>query len=802
MSSTVETATEIRTFELEIPEEQIDDLRRRIAATRWPSKELVEDRSQGVQLATLQELAQYWVGDYDFGRLEARLNALPQFTTEIDGVEIHFIHVRSEHEDALPLIMTHGWPGSVIELLETIGPLTDPTAHGGTPGDAFHLVLPSLPGYGFSGEPAELGWDAARIARAWAELMDRLGYTRYVAQGGDVGAYVTDAMGRQAPEGLLGIHLNVLTAAVALQDKLPANSEQERAAHDALATFLTDGFAIVLEQSTRPQTIGYSLLDSPVGLAAWMLDHDTDSYYKISRAFVDGEPAGNLTRDNIIDDITLYWLTGTGASAARWYWEFGRAQAAAGAAGQAPAGRGSGRLHELPRRGLPCPAQLGRGGFPRPRLLQRARQGRPLRRLGGAAAPLRRGAGRIQVTEDERRLLMSSTVDTATEIKPFHVEIPQEQIDDLRRRIGATRWPSQELVQDRSQGVQLATLQELARYWATDYDWRKAEAKLNALPQFTTEIDGVEIHFIHVRSKHEDALPLVMTHGWPGSVIELLETVGPLTDPTAHGGDAEDAFDLVLPSIPGYGFSAEPTEVGWDPGRTGLAWAELMRRLGYTRYVAQGGDVGASITDAMGRQAPEGLLGIHMNLLVTALAGPQPAESEQERAAADALATFRATGFGYFLEQATRPQTIGYALLDSPVALAAWMLDHDTDSYYKISRAFVDGRPAGNLTRDHIVDNITLYWLTGTGASAARSYWESGRAQALAAGQAPPDVSIPVGFTTFPDEIFRAPRSWVEKGYPNLTYFNEADKGGHFAAWEEPELFSTEVRAAFRSLRS
>jgi pimeloyl-ACP methyl ester carboxylesterase len=363
--------------------------------------------------------------------------------------------------------------------------------------------------------------------------------------------------------------------------------------------------------------------------------------------------------------------------------------------------------------------------------------------------------------------------------------------------------PSRELVTDRSQGVQLATIQELARFWEADYDWRKAEAKLNALPQFTTEIDGVDIHFIHVKSAHENALPLIMTHGWPGSVIELLDTVGPLTDPSAHGGRAEDAFHLVLPSLPGYGFSGEPTEIGWDPGRVARAWAELMHRLGYTRYVAQGGDVGASVTDAMGRQAPEGLLGIHINLLVTALAGPQPTESEQERAAADALATFRASGFGYFLEQATRPQTIGYALLDSPVALAAWMLDHDTDSYYKISHAFVDGEPSGNLTRDQIVDNITLYWLTGTGASAARSYWESGRAQAaaLAAGQAPPEVSLPVGFTTFPDEIFRAPRSWVEKGYPNLTYFNEVDRGGHFAAWEEPELFSTELRAAFSSLR-
>jgi pimeloyl-ACP methyl ester carboxylesterase len=398
---------------------------------------------------------------------------------------------------------------------------------------------------------------------------------------------------------------------------------------------------------------------------------------------------------------------------------------------------------------------------------------------------------------------MSSTVETATEIRPFHSEIPEEQIDDLRRRIAATRWPSKELVDDRSQGVQLTTLKELARYWADDYDFGKLEARLNALPQFTTEIDGVEIHFIHVKSPHENALPLIMTHGWPGSVVELLETVRPLTDPTAHGERAEDAFHLVLPSVPGYGFSGEPTEIGWDPGRTAQAWAELMRRLGYSRYVAQGGDVGASITDAMGRQAPEGLIGIHMNLLVTALAAPGPAETEQERAAADALATFRATGFGYFLEQATRPQTIGYALLDSPVALAAWMLDHDTDSYYKISHAFVDGQPAGNLTRDHVVDNITLYWLTGTGASAARSYWESGRAQAaaLAAGQAPPQVSLPVGYTAFPDEIFVAPRSWVEKGYPTLTYYNQADRGGHFAAWEEPELFSAEVRAAFRSVR-
>jgi pimeloyl-ACP methyl ester carboxylesterase len=392
-----------------------------------------------------------------------------------------------------------------------------------------------------------------------------------------------------------------------------------------------------------------------------------------------------------------------------------------------------------------------------------------------------------------------STVETATE---FRVEIPNEQIDDLRRRITATRWPSKELVDDRSQGVQLATIQELARYWAEDYDFGRVEARLNAVPQFITEIDGVDIHFIHVRSQHENALPLLMTHGWPGSVIELLETVGPLTDPTAHGGQAEEAFDLVLPSLPGYGFSAAPVEVGWDLGRTARAWAELMHRLGYTRYVAQGGDVGAGVTDTMGRQAPEGLIGIHTNLLVPALGGPMPADTDAERAAAAQIATFRQSGNGYFVEMATRPQTIGYALLDSPVALAAWMIDHDTDSYYKISHAFVDGEPSGNLTRDNVLDNITLYWLTGTGASAARSYWEAYGPDAPAAGGQPlPPPPIPVGFTTFPGEIWRTPRSWVENSYPNVVYFNEVDRGGHFAAWEEPELFATEVRAAFRSLR-
>ncbi len=392
---------------------------------------------------------------------------------------------------------------------------------------------------------------------------------------------------------------------------------------------------------------------------------------------------------------------------------------------------------------------------------------------------------------------------THPDVRPFSFTASDEALADLRRHLAAIRWPHRELVSDRSQGVQLATMQALVSYWATEYNWRGVEAKLNALPQFITEIDGVDIHFIHVRSPQPNALPLIITHGWPGSVIEMLGVIGPLTNPTAHGGRAEDAFDLVIPSLPGYGFSGEPTEIGWNVGRMALAWAELMRRLGYTRYVAQGGDVGSAVTDAMGHQAPAGLLGIHMNLLLTGLSGtgPRLAESDEERAALAAIAAFNTSGRGYFLEQATRPQTIGYALLDSPVALAAWMLDPDTDSYYKIARAFVDGQPTGNLTRDQILDNVTLYWLTGTGASAVRSYWENGRAAALAAGKARPPVSLPVGYTTFPGEIFRAPRTWVAKAYPNLTYFHEAEKGGHFAAWEQPEIFASEVRAAFRPLR-
>ena len=397
----------------------------------------------------------------------------------------------------------------------------------------------------------------------------------------------------------------------------------------------------------------------------------------------------------------------------------------------------------------------------------------------------------------------------ATSIRPFQVAVPEEALVELRRRVAATEWPARELVSDRSQGVQLATIQAVARYWATEHDWRECEAKLNALPQFKTKIDGLDIHFIHVKSEYENALPLIITHGWPGSVIELLEVVGPLTDPTAHGGNAEDAFDVVMPSLPGYGFSEDPKELGWDPGRTAQAWAMLMNRLGYTRYVAQGGDQGAAVTDYMAIQAPKGLVGIHLNFLrrppleVAAAVfggGPDPEGLTQEERAA--FEPFKAQlRKGYIVEQGQTPQTIGYSLGDSPVGLASWILDHDTNSYEKISRAFLDGQPTGGLTRDRILDNITLYWVTRTATSAARLYWEGARAAARAAGQTPPEVSLPVALTVFPDEIFKAPRTWAERVYPNLTYFNEVDRGGHFAAWEEPDLFATELRAAFRSLR-
>src|SRR3989442_7296190 len=421
--------------------------------------------------------------------------------------------------------------------------------------------------------------------------------------------------------------------------------------------------------------------------------------------------------------------------------------------------------------------------------------------------------------------MSATTPDMATEaaIRPFEVSVPDEQLKDLRGRITATRWPRKELVADGSQGVQLGMLQGLTRYWATDHDWRKCEAKLNALPQFKTEIDGLDIHFIHVKSPHENAMPLIITHGWPGSVIEMREVIGPLTNPTAHGGDADDAFDLVLPSLPGYGFSGEPADLGWDPGRVARAWVELMSRLGYTRYVAQGGDIGANVTDAMGRMAPEGLLGVHLNFLsafptevgAALFGGLIPARlfkrvaiavladraEKKEPAALDALAAlFRR---GYFVEMPEHPQTTGYALTDTPVGLAAWMLDHDADSYEKISHAFLDGQPAGGLTRDRIVDNITLYWLTNTATSSGRLYWENFRTifAAIASGAKSPELSLPVAYTVFPGEIVQAPRSWARRAYRNLTYFHEVDKGGHFAAWEQPELFSAELRAAFRSLR-
>ena len=399
---------------------------------------------------------------------------------------------------------------------------------------------------------------------------------------------------------------------------------------------------------------------------------------------------------------------------------------------------------------------------------------------------------------------MSTTVDTATGIQPFQVEFPQDQIDDLRTRIQATRWPTKEL--DPSQGIELKLLRALADYWTSEYDFGRIAERLNALPQFTTEIDGVNVHFIHVESPHEDALPIIITHGWPGSVIEMLELIGPLTDPTAHGGPAADAFHVVIPSIPGYGFSSEPTEPGWDSGRIGEAWAELMSRLGYTRYVAQGGDQGAGVTDAMGRQAPDGLIGLHFNFLdaipkelLTAALTPRIFTHAEREQLGKVVSVFMR---GYISEMGEHPQTIGYSLLDSPIGLASWMLDHDADSYGKISRAFLDGEPTGGLTRDAVLDNITLYWLTSTGASTSRLYWETGRAAKASLKDPPPHVKLPVAYTVFPDELFQAPRHWVKHAYHDLIYFNEAEKGGHFAAWEQPEIFAGELRAGFKSLRN
>ena len=393
----------------------------------------------------------------------------------------------------------------------------------------------------------------------------------------------------------------------------------------------------------------------------------------------------------------------------------------------------------------------------------------------------------------------------STEIRPFQVDIPAEALDDLRGRIAATRLPEAETVSDATQGVQLATMQALVRYWGTGYDFGRLEARLNALPQFITEIDGLDIHFIHVPSRHENALPMIITHGWPGSVIEMLNVVGPLSDPTAHGGSAEDAFHLVIPSMPGYGFSGRPSDTGWDPDHIARAWAVLMDRLGYTHFVAQGGDWGAIVTDRMGAQAPPGLLGLHSNMpgavppdIFKTVAAGEPAPSglsPEETRAYEQLSFLYTKGIGYATEMALRPQTL-YGLADSPVALAAWMLDHDAKSYEDISRGFVEEQPVGNLTRDEILDNITLTWLTNTGVSSGRLYWESNLGFFDVKG-----VTVPAAVSVFPRELYQAPRSWTEQAYPNLIYFNEVDAGNHFAAWGQPELFTSEVRAGFRSLR-
>ena len=397
----------------------------------------------------------------------------------------------------------------------------------------------------------------------------------------------------------------------------------------------------------------------------------------------------------------------------------------------------------------------------------------------------------------------ATSKENADAIRPFHINVPKAKLTDLRKRINATKWPERELVTDASQGVQLGTMQKLADYWAKDYNWRKIEARLNALPQFTTKIDGVDIHFIHVRSKHPNALPLIITHGWPGSIIEELKVIDPLTNPMAYGGSASDAFDVVIPSLPGHGFSGKPTELGWEPVRIARAWIVLMKRLGYTQFVASGGDWGDPVTEQMAVLEPSAVLGIHLNMpsaVPADVAGalqsggaPPPGLSADERQAYDQLDFFFKTGVGYANEMRLRPQTL-YAIEDSPIGLAAWMLDHDARSYALIVRVF-DGQPEG-LTRDDILDNVTLYWLTDTAVSSARLYWEN-----KLAFFAPQGVAVPVAVSAFPDELYQAPRSWAEKAFPRLIHYNRLDKGGHFAAWEQPQLFTSEVRASFKSLR-
>jgi pimeloyl-ACP methyl ester carboxylesterase len=402
---------------------------------------------------------------------------------------------------------------------------------------------------------------------------------------------------------------------------------------------------------------------------------------------------------------------------------------------------------------------------------------------------------------------MTQATTSQIAVRPFQVNISQEALDDLRRRLVATRWPDKETVTDQSQGAQLAKMQELVRYWGTDYDWRRCEAALNALPQFKTTIDGLDIHFIHVKSKHENALPLLITHGWPGSVIELLKVIEPLTDPTAHGGSAEDAFHLVIPSLPGYGFSGKAATTGWDPDHIARAWDTLMKRLGYERYVAQGGDWGAVVTEAMGRQAPAGLAGIHVNLpaavppdVEAALAGigPVPQMSEQERAVFEALGAYRKSGYsGYFVALTARPQAVGYGLTDSPAGLAAFYLWHPGFKDWSYG-----ADPADPKSRDDVLDDFSLYWLTNTATSSGRLYWENhGTSPTSAAGEKTAEIKVPVGVTVFPEDVYRAPESWAKRAYPKLIYFHEVDRGGHFAAWEQPQLFSDEIRAAFRSLR-